>query len=181
MRACYGSETLFLEQEVTARENSIAHIGPFTCWERKACKMHITFDPIGFVETDIENVPRHWTVSDLEGRLVIEKKYLDGLKDIAKGQRIVAIFLFHHSPKFNPKNLIQTPRHLQKALGVFSICSPLRPNPIGLSVLQVIKKDKNIIHVKGLDMEDGTPILDIKPHVTDEKYATEPNLVREPF
>lgn len=127
--------------------------------------MSISLQPIGFVKTDVEKVPRHWTVSVVEGRLVIHKQYLEGLKDIAKGQRIVVIFHFHHSPKFSPKHLIQTPRHLNKRRGVFSICSPVRPNPIGMSVLEVLEKSNNIIHVRGLDMVDGTPILDIKPYV----------------
>lgn len=140
--------------------------------------MRITFDPIGFVETDVENIPRHWTVSAVEGRLVIQKQYLEGLKDITKGQRIVVIFHFHRSPKFNPENLIQTPRHINKRRGVFSICSPIRPNPIGMSVLEVLERTKNIIHVKGLDMENGTPILDIKPHVTDNTDTPGPNRVR---
>jgi len=50
-------------------------------------------------------------------------------------------------------------------MGVFSICSPVRPNPIGLSVLEVIEREGSRIHVKGIDMINGTPILDIKPYV----------------
>jgi tRNA (Thr-GGU) A37 N-methylase len=51
-------------------------------------------------------------------------------------------------------------------MGVFSICSPYRPNPIGLSVLEVVAVEKNILTVKNADMLDGTPIFDIKPHIT---------------
>ena len=64
--------------------------------------------------------------------------------------------------------MMQIPRHRKKKMGVFSICSPIRPNPIGMSVLEVLRIDDNIIQVKGLDMLDGTPILDIKPHIQDE-------------
>jgi tRNA-Thr(GGU) m(6)t(6)A37 methyltransferase TsaA len=142
--------------------------------------MRITFDPIGFVETDVENIPRHWTVSAVEGRLVIQKQYLEGLKDIAKGQRIVVIFHFHRSPKFNPEHLIQAPRHINKRRGVFSICSPIRPNPIGMSILEVVERKNNIIHAKGLDMENGTPILDIKPHITDNTDTSGLNRVWNP-
>jgi tRNA (Thr-GGU) A37 N-methylase len=77
------------------------------------------------------------------------------------------IFHFHRSQKFNPRFLRQTPPHREEELGIFSICSPIRPNPIGMSVLEVLGIEENLIHVKGLDMEDGTPILDIKPHVED--------------
>ena len=125
-------------------------------------------EPIGFVHTDAKRIPRHWTVSDVEGTLVIDGRFLEGLKDIRPRQRIVVIFHFHQSPDFEASHLIQTPPHRQKPLGVFSICSPVRPNPIGMSVLEVVEIKSNIIRVKGLDMLDGTPILDIKPCIVDK-------------
>ena len=131
--------------------------------------MAVEMKAIGFVHTDTGKVPRHWTVSDVEGTLVVDEKYLRGLKDIKPGQRIVVIFHFHRSPKFSSQFLGQTPPHRGEELGVFSICSPIRPNPIGMSVLEVLGIDGNVIDVKGLDMEDGTPILDIKPHVEDKR------------
>ena len=88
---------------------------------------------------------------------------MKGLKDIQKGQDIIVIFYFHRSPDFAVSHLIQTPPHRNEALGVFSICSPIRPNPIGISVVRVVDVARNIIHVKGLDMMNQTPILDIKP------------------
>ena len=121
------------------------------------------FAPIGFVKTDVETVPRHWTISDAEGSLVINGQYKEGLKDINAGQRIVVLFYFHQSPRFTSDLLIQKPKHCNEHMGVFSICSPVRPNPIGLSVVKVLGIDGNIIHIKGLDMTDGTPVLDIKP------------------
>ncbi len=131
--------------------------------------MKIEMEPIGFVHTEARKVPRNWTVSEVEGTLVVSKKYLPGLKDIKAGQHIVVIFHFHRSPKFTARSLTQTPPHRKKKLGVFSICSPLRPNPIGMSILQVLKVKGNIIHVRGLDMLNGTPILDIKPHIKGQK------------
>jgi len=130
--------------------------------------MKITMEPIGFIRTGAEKVPRHWSLSEVIGTLIIDMKYLPGLKDIRRGQRIVVIFHFHRSPKFRSSFLTQKPPHREEELGVFSICSPIRPNPIGLSVLEVLERDGNRISVKGLDMEDGTPILDIKPHVEDK-------------
>jgi len=120
--------------------------------------------PIGVVHTDADTVPRHWTLSDIKGTLVIDKQYQKGLKDIKAGQRIVVIFHFHKSPGFTPDLLVQRPPHRDEDLGVFSICSPRRPNPIGMSVLDVLGVDNNIIYVQGLDMLDGTPILDLKPY-----------------
>jgi tRNA-Thr(GGU) m(6)t(6)A37 methyltransferase TsaA len=130
--------------------------------------MKIELKPIGIVRTNAKQVPRHWTVSDVKGFLEIDKKYTKGLRDIKKGQRIVVIFHFHQSPSFTSDHLIQTPPHRKERLGVFSICSPIRPNPIGISVLEVISIRDNIIHVKGIDMLDGTPILDIKPMIEND-------------
>ena len=123
--------------------------------------------PIGFISTNAETIPRSWSVSDVEGELVIDESYIEGLKDIQPGQRIYVIFQFHKSPKFGPEYMrIKPPVHKRrKELGVFSTHSPIRPNPIGLSLLEVLRVDDNVIHVKGLDMLNGTPVLDIKPEV----------------
>ena len=129
--------------------------------------MTIEMEPIGYVRTDADNVPRHWTISDVEGKLIVDDRYLKGLKDIEAGQQIVVLFHFHKSPKFADDLLIQHPSHKGRAMGVFSICSPRRPNPIGLSVVDVMAVSGTEIRVKGIDMLDGTPIFDIKPHVTE--------------
>jgi tRNA-Thr(GGU) m(6)t(6)A37 methyltransferase TsaA len=125
--------------------------------------MKIEFEPIGFVKTAMEKVLRHWTVSEAEGALVINEEYAEGLKDVKTGQRLVVIFYFSESPQFTPEFLVQTPLHRNERLGVFSICSPIRPNPIGMSVVEVLGVEGRIIRIKGLDMLDGTPVLDIKP------------------
>jgi len=128
----------------------------------------ISLSPIGTAHTDAQEIPRHWTVSDVEGRLVIDPEYTEALSDITVGQHIVVLFHFHKSPPFSAGLLKQTPPHRDRPLGVFSICSPRRPNPIGLSVLEVLACNGNVIDVHGMDMIDGTPILDIKPHIVSE-------------
>ena len=127
--------------------------------------MSIKLKPIGYVRTEATELPRHWSVSEVEGRLVIDPQYQTGLKDIEPGQRLVVLFHFHRSPDFTPERLVQTPPHRNASLGVFSICSPVRPNPLGMSVVRVLAVDGNVIAVKGIDMLDGTPILDLKPHI----------------
>lgn len=134
--------------------------------------MSIEMDPIGFVSTDAGKLPRSWRVSDVEGALVVDEAYTEGLDDIEPGQRIVVIFNFHESPAFSPDLLRQTPPHrrqgppsVDRSMGIFSICSPVRPNAIGMSVLEVIGVEGNVLQVRGLDMRDGTPILDIKPYL----------------
>jgi len=131
--------------------------------------MKIEMRTIGTIHTKQKNIPRHWTISNVEGTLVIDENYLDGLKDIQAGERIVVLFYFHKSPDFSANFLCQTPPHGKKPKGVFSICSPIRPNPIGMSIVQVIDVQDNVLQVRGLDMVDGTPILDIKPWWESEK------------
>ncbi|MGQ9571206.1 MAG: tRNA (N6-threonylcarbamoyladenosine(37)-N6)-methyltransferase TrmO [Thermodesulfovibrionales bacterium] len=127
--------------------------------------MQIEFIPIGFLRTKERDIPRHWSVSDAEGEIIIDEKYTEGLKDIKKGQQIIVIFHFHKSPSFNARHLIQKPPHKEKEMGVFSTCSPIRPNPVGFSILEVTGIKGNIISVKGIDMIEGTPVLDIKPYI----------------
>jgi tRNA (adenine37-N6)-methyltransferase len=128
--------------------------------------MDIHLKPIGHIHTGVADdaIPRHWRVSDVEGTLEIQPQYATGLRDIEAGQKIVVLFHFDRSPPFTDALLVQTPHH-QQPKGVFSICSPKRPNPIGLSILEVVAVEGCRLRVKGVDMFDGTPVLDIKPHV----------------
>src|SRR3712207_9117954 len=91
--------------------------------------MRVELKAIGFVRTEAEELPRHWSVSDVEGTLVIDEEYSEGLRDIEAGQRIVVVFHFHRSPGFSPEFLRQTSGHTGRTTGVFSTCSPIRPNP----------------------------------------------------
>jgi len=129
--------------------------------------MSIELRPIGFVRTDAEVLPRHWSVSEVEGTLVIDEEYLEGLRGIGPGQRIVVIFHFHRSPRFSAEYLRQTSGQDGREAGVFSLCSPIRPNPVGMSVLEVFGVRGANVDVRRLDALDGTPILDIKPHIED--------------
>lgn len=121
-------------------------------------------NPIGHVETEAGKVPRSWRSSDLEGDLVIHRDYAGGLAGIEAGDRIVVIFHFHESPPFSKDLLRQRPRSAGgEERGVFKTLSPLRPNPVGMSVVDVIRVEGTTLRVRGLDTRDGTPILDIKP------------------
>jgi tRNA-Thr(GGU) m(6)t(6)A37 methyltransferase TsaA len=131
--------------------------------------MGIELRPIGFVRTHAEDLPRHWSVSDVEGTLVIDEDYGEGLQDIEPGQQIVVIFHFDRSPEFAPEFLRQVSGATGREIGVFSTCSPIRPNPVGMSIVEVRGISGTRIDVRGLDMLDGTPILDIKPHIEDRR------------
>ena len=123
----------------------------------------VALQAIGWVRHSSAEVPRHWAVSDLEGMLEIRPIYEAGLADIIPGQKILVFFLFDQSPPFTEDLLTQETRHSKEIKSVFSICSPQRPNPIGLSLVDVLAVDGCRLRVRGLDMFDGTPILDIKP------------------
>ena len=125
--------------------------------------LDVTLQAIGWVRHGAEDIPRHWTVSELEGDIEIRSDFAAGLANIAAGQRIMVLFLFDRSPPFSSDLLTQETRHSKEIKGVFSICSPQRPNPIGLSVLEVLAVEGCRLRVRGLDMFDGTPVLDIKP------------------
>ena len=131
--------------------------------------MKIEMTPIGTFYTDETDIPRHWTVSEAKGRIEINPDFQKGLQDVAVGDQIVVLFCFHKSQAFAPDLLVQKPPHRDRPFGVFSICSPRRPNPIGLSVLRVTDIRENVLEVENIDMLDQTPILDIKPHITGEK------------
>ena len=123
----------------------------------------IQMRPIGYVATEQSAVPRFYTISDVQGELIIDESLQDGLCDIEAGSTIVVLFYFHQSPQFSLGDLRVVPPSRQDLRGVFSTRSPVRPNPIGLSRLIVMYIRGNRIGVRGLDMLDGTPILDIKP------------------
>ncbi|OIP95039.1 MAG: tRNA (N6-threonylcarbamoyladenosine(37)-N6)-methyltransferase TrmO [Syntrophobacteraceae bacterium CG2_30_61_12] len=125
--------------------------------------MQVTMTPIGYIHTDCAEIPRHWTISRVEGELVIEPAYQQGLRDIQPGDRLMVLFWFHRSRPFTSDLLLRKPPHLDQRKGVFSTCSPRRPNPLGHSIVEVLARTDNRLWVRGLDMVDGTPILDLKP------------------
>jgi tRNA-Thr(GGU) m(6)t(6)A37 methyltransferase TsaA len=91
-------------------------------------------------------------------------EYAEGLKDLDGFSHIYLLYHFHLSRK---AELLQKPFMDDRKRGVFAIRSPSRPNPIGLSIVNLIGIEGNIITFRGVDILDGTPLLDIKPYVPD--------------
>ena len=133
--------------------------------------MKVTMRPVGFVRTKARQIPKHFSISRVEGELVIYEAYGDGLEGVSPGDRIVVLFWFHKSEKFSPAYLKQYPRgdRRRRKRGVFNLCSPVRPNAIGLSIVHVLEKKGTTLRVRGIDMLDGTPILDLKPYTKIER------------
>ena len=81
--------------------------------------MTFTLTPIGEVRTEASKLPRHYTVSDVTGQIVVNPAYTEGLRDILPGQKIVVLFIFDRSEPFTSEHLIQTPPHTGRETGVF--------------------------------------------------------------
>lgn len=117
--------------------------------------MSVIFEPIGFVQTQARTLPRHWSVSEVEGDLVLDESYVVGLIGMSPGDRIVVLFHFNESSIFSLDSLMQRPPHgNQEKKGVFCTCSPYRPNAIGLSIVTVLDLTENRIRVRGIDMRN---------------------------
>jgi len=131
--------------------------------------MVIILKSIGWVHSPFKNKddidPKiHTTVegfNSIEGELEIDEEFVGGLTDIEDFSHIIVLFGFHKSEGFN---LLPTPPHDNTPRGVFATRSPRRPNPVGMTVLKLLERKHNILRVSGMDMIEGTPILDIKPY-----------------
>ena len=123
---------------------------------------------IGVLHGDItsrEDAPKNFDESERVGTLEIYPEYQDGLDGIAPGQTIVVLFWLHQASRDLLKVYPRGDR--SKGLrGVFATRSPVRPNPIAISELKVQAVDGSQIEVSGLDILDGTPILDIKKKIS---------------
>lgn len=124
----------------------------------------IEIRPLGLVRrtSPTENVKDKNLVSEI----VLKKdltKALDGIEDFS---HIYIIFWMHEISESERTTLqVHPQRRTELPLtGVFATRAPIRPNPIGLTLVELIKRKKNVLWVKGLDAYDGTPILDIKPY-----------------
>ena len=97
----------------------------------------------------------------IHGELEIFKEYEAGLKDTEGFSHLIVIFAFHQSREYK----LHTKPFLDDTLrGVFSTRSPNRPNPLGMTVVKILERKGNVVKVAGVDMIEGTPILDIKPY-----------------
>jgi tRNA-Thr(GGU) m(6)t(6)A37 methyltransferase TsaA len=126
-----------------------------------------TFRPIGFVRSpfkDKDEVPKGLGAKhEEEGTLEILPELEAGLTDIEGISHLFVIWVFHQAEGYE---LLGTPPCDDRPHGVFATRSPFRPNPIGLTVVELLRREGPRLHVLGVDMLDGTPILDIKPYLS---------------
>ena len=123
--------------------------------------------PIGYVRSPFANtkeIPKGLGVKhETEGILEIRAEFEAGLKDIEGFSHLFVIWAFDRSEGFE---MVGTPPADNRPHGVFATRSPRRPNPIGLTVVELLSREERILRVRGVDMLDGTPILDIKPYLS---------------
>jgi len=127
----------------------------------------IAMNPIGRVLSPYKNpqdVPRGLGAKhEVEGVLEIAPEFEAGLADIEGFSHLYVIWAFDRSSGYE---LTATPPTDNRPHGVFATRSPFRPNPIGLTVVSLLRRDATRLHIRGVDMLDGTPILDIKPYLS---------------
>ena len=128
-------------------------------------KESLELHAIGVVHSpykDRGEVPYRGCKSDGVSQIEVFKEFEEGLQDIEGFSHIVVIYWFHKSQGYHL--LVKTPWD-DIPHGLFATRSPHRPCPLGLTVAELVAREKNTLKVKGLDAIDGTPLLDIKPYV----------------
>jgi tRNA-Thr(GGU) m(6)t(6)A37 methyltransferase TsaA len=128
--------------------------------ETQGEELHIR--AIGYVENKFDEPTAPQKIRSTESRLMIDPALVKGFQGLQVGQQIMVIFYFHRSEGFA---LLQHPQgeHSQPQRGVFALRSPYRPNPIGVTIVDLLAVEGNVLRVGGLDAINGTPVLDLKP------------------
>jgi tRNA-Thr(GGU) m(6)t(6)A37 methyltransferase TsaA len=128
--------------------------------------MEILYHPIGVLHTpfhDLRVMPIQPTgVASAPGTAEIFPEYADGLKDLDGFSHVILIYHLHH---VRQAKLRVIPFLDSEVRGVFATRAPSRPNPIGLSIVRLVRVDGCTLHLGNLDILDGTPLLDLKPYV----------------
>jgi len=129
----------------------------------------MSFVPIGVIHTPFK-VAKGTPIQpaagrDIEGTVELFAEFIPGLKDIEGFSHIILIYYFHKAKR--TASLRSKPFLDNKVHGIFAIRAPTRPNQIGISVVRLLKVDGGVLHIRDIDILDGTPLLDIKPFFPD--------------
>lgn len=126
-----------------------------------------TMRPVGYVRspfTETAQIPKGLGARHAEeGALEILAEFAEGLRDVEGFSHLFVIWAFHRAEGYE---LVGRPPTDDRPHGVFATRSPRRPNPIGLTVVELLGREGARLRVRGLDMLDGTPILDLKPYLS---------------
>ncbi len=121
----------------------------------------VTMRPIGIVVNEINEPLAPQEIKAAPSRIILDPALSLGLAGLVGDQRLLVVFQFHLFTDFDlqqhPKNDQRRPKR-----GIFALHSPRRPNPIGVTEVDLIKREENVLFVRGLDAVNGTPVLDLK-------------------
>ena len=135
--------------------------------------MEFMMKPIGVIHspfTDKAQTPIQPTRSQAVGWVKVYPEFAEGLRGLEGFSHIILLYAFHQSNGYT----LQVQPFLDDRLhGLFATRYPCRPNPIGLSIVRLLARRENILEIEGVDMLNGTPLLDIKPYVPDFDVRTE--------
>ena len=135
--------------------------------ERKFPEKKICFEPIGIIHSpfsSLKGIPIQSSQSEYIGKIEIFTKFISALKDLEGFSHIYCLYYFDMVKL--PVPLQSKPFLVNEVKGVFATRTPFRPNPIGLSILELLEIRGNFILVKNVDIIDKTPLIDIKPYVS---------------
>jgi tRNA-Thr(GGU) m(6)t(6)A37 methyltransferase TsaA len=125
----------------------------------------ITYRPVGVIRSDHlleEQTPiQPAYASGCKGRAEVFLGFAEGLRDLEGFSHVYLIYHFH---RCGSTRLILKPFLQNVERGVFATRAPCRPNPVGLSVVKLVRREGNVLHLDNVDILDGTPLLDIKPY-----------------
>jgi len=136
--------------------------------------MDITYHPIGTIHspfTDLKQMPIQPTGrSSAPGTVEVFPEFSEGLKDLDRFSHLILVYHFHQS---RTVTMTVKPFLDSAPRGLFATRAPVRPKPIGISIVELVSIQANILHLANLDILDGTPLLDIKLYVPDFDRPTE--------
>ncbi len=135
--------------------------------------MNITY--IGKIKTPFKSLVEMPIQSSMakgiRGEIILNQEFVAGLKDIEGFSHIILLYHFHKATDYS---LEVVPFMDSKPHGVFATRAPLRPNPIGFSIVRLLYRAENILYIDDVDMVNDTPLIDIKPYIPyfDHRKAT---------
>jgi len=134
--------------------------------------MEFLMKPIGIIHSpfsDKSQTPIQASRSQAKGMVEVFPEYTDGLQDLEGFSHIYLFYIFHQSSGYS----LTVKPFLDDCLhGVFATRYPERPNPLGMSIVRLLTRRDNLLDIEGVDMLDGTPLLDIKPYVPEFDIRT---------
>jgi tRNA-Thr(GGU) m(6)t(6)A37 methyltransferase TsaA len=128
--------------------------------------MEINLTPIGFVKNSLKE-PKREDVQSVTSEIIVNEDLKEALSGIDEFSHIIVIYWMHLIPSSERSIMKVHPKRNQNLplTGVFATRSPARPNPMGMATVKLLERRGNILKVIGLDAVNGTPVLDIKPHI----------------